>query len=66
MATVPELSERLEALPDCDIVLELSTVSFLSAAGVRVLLDLRSRLAQTGALSGSRTRSSCLTSGSGR
>jgi anti-sigma B factor antagonist len=49
MASEPQLAQRLQALPDRDIVLELSAVGFMSAAGVHLLLELRSRLARTGA-----------------
>jgi anti-anti-sigma factor len=46
MASAPELSEHLHAVAASDIVLELSGVAFMSAAGAQVLLDVRGRLAR--------------------
>jgi anti-sigma B factor antagonist len=49
IATVARLRGHLDAIPDRDTVVEMSEVTLLSAAGMRVLLDLQDRLAATGA-----------------
>jgi anti-sigma B factor antagonist len=49
IATVAQLRWQLDAIPARNTVLELSELMLLSAAGVRVLLDLQDRLATAGA-----------------
>jgi anti-sigma B factor antagonist len=48
-ATVAELRGHLDAIPNRNTAVEMSELTLLSAAGVRVLLELQDRLAQTGA-----------------
>jgi anti-sigma B factor antagonist len=49
IATAPELRGHLLALPDRSVVVDMSEVGLLSAAGLSVLLDLQDRLTRTGA-----------------
>ena len=49
IATIAQLRERLDAVPDRDTVLEMSQVMLLCAAGVRAVLGLQDRLATGGA-----------------
>lgn len=47
--TAPQLRDQVRTLPDVDVVLDISGVRLLAAAGLRVLLDLQDRRARTGA-----------------
>jgi anti-sigma B factor antagonist len=49
ITSAPALRAHLQALPDRDVVLDMSGVTLLSAAGLTVLLDLQDRLALAGA-----------------
>jgi anti-sigma B factor antagonist len=49
IATAPALRRHLSAVPDGHIVLELSDVRLLSAAGLTELVDLRDRLSRAAA-----------------
>ena len=48
LATAPTLSRELQKVEEADLVLELSRVSFLSLAGVHVLLAVHRRLGAAG------------------
>ena len=49
VSTAPQLRDQVRTLPDVDVVLDISGVRLLAAAGLRVLLDLQDRRARTGA-----------------
>jgi anti-sigma B factor antagonist len=49
IASALQLRRHLETLRHCDVVLDLSGVTLLAAAGLHVLLDLHVRLGRTGA-----------------
>jgi anti-sigma B factor antagonist len=49
LLTAPQLRAELRALPDGDVVLDLSVVRLLAAARLRVLLDLQDHQARVGA-----------------
>jgi anti-anti-sigma factor len=49
MLTAPQLRDHLRPLPDDDLVLDISEVRLLAAAGLRVILDLQNRRIRTGA-----------------
>jgi anti-anti-sigma factor len=49
MSTAPQLRDQVRTLPDGDVVLDISEVRLLAAAGLSVLLDLQDRRAQAGA-----------------
>jgi len=49
LLTAPQLRERLLTLPDGDLVLDISGVRLLAAAGLRTMLDLQNRRGKTGA-----------------
>jgi anti-sigma B factor antagonist len=49
LLTAPQLRDEVRALPDGDVILDISGVQFLAAAGLRVLLDLHDRQARAGA-----------------
>ncbi|WP_214367337.1 STAS domain-containing protein [Pseudonocardia sp. H11422] len=49
LASAPELRERLLNVPSRNVVLDLSGVQWLTAAGLTVLLELRNRLQAAGA-----------------
>jgi anti-sigma B factor antagonist len=49
LLTAPQFRHELHALPDGDVVLDLSGVGLLAGAGLRVLLDLHDRQARVGA-----------------
>jgi anti-sigma B factor antagonist len=49
MWTAPQLRVRVGAVPDGDVVLYISGVRLLAAAGLSVLLDLQDRRARAGA-----------------
>jgi anti-sigma B factor antagonist len=49
LLTAPQFRDELDALPDGDVVLDLSGVRFLAAAGLSVLLDLQDRQTRAGA-----------------
>ena len=46
--TAPELRDQVHTVPDGDIILDLSGVRLLAAAGLRVLLELRDHRARAG------------------
>ena len=46
--TAPELRDQVHTVPDGDIILDLSGVRLLAAAGLRALLDLRDHRARAG------------------
>ena len=47
--TAPQLRDQVRTLPDGDVVLDISGVRLLAAAGLSVLLDLQDRRARAGA-----------------
>jgi anti-anti-sigma factor len=49
LLTAPQLRDQVRTLPDGDVVLDISGVRLLAAAGLRVLLDLHDRRARAGA-----------------
>jgi anti-sigma B factor antagonist len=49
IASAPQLRGHLETLDDRDVVLDMSGVTLLAAAGLHVLLDLKERLSRAGA-----------------
>jgi anti-sigma B factor antagonist len=49
LLTAPQFRDELGALPDGDVVLDLSGVRLLAAAGLSVLLDLQDCRARAGA-----------------
>ena len=49
IASAPQLRRHLENLCNRDVVLDMSGVTLLAAAGLHVLLDLEERLGRTGA-----------------
>jgi anti-sigma B factor antagonist len=49
LLTAPQLRDRVHTLPEGDIVLDISGVRLLAAAGMSVLLDLHDRRARAGA-----------------
>ncbi|HEY0816620.1 MAG TPA: STAS domain-containing protein [Pseudonocardia sp.] len=49
LLTAPQLCDCFLALPDGDLVLDISDVRLLAAAGLRVMLELQSRRAEAGA-----------------
>jgi anti-anti-sigma factor len=49
LLTAPQFRDELGVVPDGDVVLDLSGVRLLAAAGLSVLLDLQDRQARVGA-----------------
>jgi anti-sigma B factor antagonist len=49
LLTAPELRERVRPLPAEDLILDLSQVRLLAAAGLRALLELHDRRTRAGA-----------------
>jgi anti-anti-sigma factor len=49
LVTAPQLRDQVRTLPEGDIVLDISGVRLLAAAGLRVLLDLHDCRARAGA-----------------
>jgi anti-sigma B factor antagonist len=49
LLTAPQLRDHVLALPDDDVVLDISCVRLLAAAGLWVMLDLQSRRARADA-----------------
>ena len=54
LLTALQFRDELGALPDGDVVLDLSGVRLLAAAGLSVLLDLQDRQARAGGAGGAR------------
>jgi stage II sporulation protein AA (anti-sigma F factor antagonist) len=49
LLTAPQLRDHVLPLPDDDLVLDISGVRLLAAAGLRVVLELQNRRARAGA-----------------